>query len=130
MVSELNHLAVTYGPAILATGFLSPFITAAIRLVSSWKWTHNDLVRASFAFLVYAVVSLFHALTAAHSVDGRIVALQGAVMFVVAQPFFYVLVRPLFAQIDAVVAKSVAYDALATAKPATSVAAAKTDFTQ
>lgn len=124
MVSELNHLATTYGPALLASGVLSPLITAVIRLVGSWKWTHNDLVRASFVFLVFTVVALFHAVMGSHSVNAAVVLLQSAVMFTIAQPFFYVFVRPLFANIDALVAKSAAYDALN--KPA----AVKTDFSQ
>lgn len=119
LLTNLNSLAVhipwsTLGEGLLASGVLSAFLTAPYHFIKKW-FEHHSEVMIVVVGLSGLAVSGVNYLLKTPTTDPTIVALQGFAIAFGTQPFYKLMLKPLFAWltslITAKVEKAVEYNA-------------------
>lgn len=105
--SGLNYLAVHVPwSAVAASGALSPILLA----IKKWFSVQSEKVMISLVALSGMLVAGANYLLHVPTHDPTVIALQGAAIAFLTQPFYFFIVKPIAASVEEQLAKAAAFD--------------------
>lgn len=108
-ITILNWVA-THIPwdGLIASGLLSALLVGPQKVIKSW-FTHNEPVIIGFITVLGPVLMLaWSYLIHQYGTDPSIVALQGLALAFATQPFYFIMVKPLYKKLAAYIAARIA----------------------
>jgi hypothetical protein len=108
IANGLNYLA-THIPwaAVGASGVLSPLLLG----IKKWFSVQSEKVMITLVALSSMIVAGAHYLLSVPTHDPTVIAVQGAALAFMTQPFYFFIVKPVAAAVGEQLAKAAAFDA-------------------
>lgn len=107
VANVLNYLAVHVPwQAVAASGMLSPVLLG----IKKWFSVQSEKVMISLVMLSGMLLSGAHYLMTVPTHDPSIIAVQGAALAFLTQPFYFFIVKPVAASVSEQLAKAAAFD--------------------